>query len=167
MRHWPKFPRPPPSLGTLGHMKLGHLACFETPSLPLKFGTYVYFFMVFRWLLTVKVQLKLSSWIIKIVQVLTKVINFPRAQFTPSCDQWESLHHSKVHKTWAKIYCNILWQGPFDPLPPTVYVPIKISKKLGLGLDPLPPFGPMSQILLFFFLKASLSHVKDCLLNKN
>ena len=88
-----------------------------------------------------------------------KSSNFLLAQFAPSWDQWESLNYSKVHKTWvwwAKIYCIILWQGPFDPLPPTVFVPIKIWKKFGIEAWPPPTFWANVPNFTVFFLKASL-----------
>ena len=43
-----------------------------------------------------------------------------------------------------------LWQGPFDPSLLQHLSKFKYQKKLGLRLDPLPPFGPMSQISIFF-----------------
>ena len=151
MRHWPKFPRPPPSLRNLGRTKLGHLVCFETPSLPLKFGTYISFFYEFSMIINSERRIET---VIQLSNFWPKSSKFLLAQFAPSWEQRESLNYSKIHKTWAwwaKIYCIFLWQRLSDPLPPRVFVPIKISKKLGLRPDPLPPFGPMSQILLFFF----------------
>ena len=157
MRHWPKFPRPPPSLGTLGLTKLGHLACFETPSLPIKFGTCVYF-LCFSMIINSESRIEtvvLNNENCQIfdqshqISSLHSLHNSP-----PPSDQWESLNYSKVHKTWvwwAKIYFIILWQGPFDPLPPTVFVPIKIwKKKLDLDLTPSHLLANFPKFSFFF-----------------
>merc|ERR1711873_152483 len=87
LRHWPKFPRPPPSLGTLGHTKLGHLDCFETLSLPIKFGTYVYFFYGFSMIINSESRIE------------TVVLNNENCKIFDQSHQISSLHNSPPPET--------------------------------------------------------------------
>ena len=136
IRNWDIWPalRPPPSL-----LNLGHISIFYEFSMIIKRKS----------------------------RIETVIANSVNCQIFYQSHQNSSLHnlsppetkdnhliilkYIKLEHSEQKFIAFFLWQRPSDPLPPRVLVPIKISKKLGLRPDPLPPFGPMSQILLFFF----------------
>ena len=106
MRHWPKFPRPPPSLRNLWRTKLGHLVCFETPSLPLKFGTYISFFYEFS--IIINSERRIET-VIQLSNFWPKSSKFLLAQFVPS---WE----------WSKNFCDKDLQTPSLPLKFGTYI---------------------------------------------
>ena len=106
------------------------------------------------------VELKLSSWIMTIVPFLTKSDQISSLHNSPPPETYEThkiILKSIKHEHGKQKLLHFFVTRTISSPPSCSIYPNWNIKKMGLRLNPLPCFGPMSQILLGFFLKASLS----------
>ena len=143
--HCPILAWHPPSLGTLGHKKMGHFGLKSDPLPPNK------------------------NWDI-ILHLLVIQKAFESLVFGPNQTKVQHQQNRYLANTLIKMFViNLLVNkilcaafGAWPSRPPPSYPSmshLNIMKNMGSGLDPLPPFGTMSHISVFFILKASLSQL--------